>query len=327
MYVRLVDRRRSYCAAVRLVPSLLVIFERPEADIGDRSGEDVSPIWDMLASNCGKREGYRMPRIYYNKTPIVCVDSLLSNFKGKALRSPMRSTVPLLDMALHAESHLMSVVGRCGAEPESELRFEYEASSGSGSERPSQTDLMVLGNSRAVAVEAKWTESAYESVARRLLRRTKLRKNDLSVEALGLDREHQEAVVRAWLAILQPLAYESLTAAGMAGVVYQMIHRAASAIATGLVPSLLYLHFDDTETHLGASAGIYKADLARLYQKLGRPSGFLFYVATQPIQRTAVFRTIEGLSRTLLSTTPAVCEAIKAGPLFTYGAADIEQIE
>jgi hypothetical protein len=186
---------------------------------------------------------------------------------------------------------------------------------------------MVLGTSTVVAVEAKWTESPYESVARRLLRRTKLRKNDLSVEALALDREHQETEVRAWLAILQPLAYESLTTAGMAGVVYQMIHRAASAVATGLSPSLLYLHFDDPETKLGASSGIYKADLARLYQKLGRPAGFRFYVATQPIQRTAVFRTIEGLNRTLSSTCSAVCAAIKTGPLFMYGAADIEQVE
>jgi hypothetical protein len=64
-----------------------------------------------------------MPRIYYDKTPIVSVDYLLSNFKGKALRSPMRSTVPLLDMALHAESYLMSMVEKCGAEPESELRL------------------------------------------------------------------------------------------------------------------------------------------------------------------------------------------------------------
>jgi hypothetical protein len=268
-----------------------------------------------------------MPQIYYNKTPIDSVDSLLSNFKGKALRSPMRSTVPLLDMVLHAESHRASVVGKCGAEPESKLRFEYEASSGSESARPSQTDFMVLGNSRAVAVEAKWTESPYESVARRLLRRTKLRKKDPSVEAVALDREHQEAEVRAWLAILQPLAYESLTTAGMAGVVYQMIHRAASAVATGLSPSLVYLHFDDTENQLGASSGIYKAALTRLYQKLGRPSSFRFYVATQPIQRTAVFRTIEGLSRTLSSTGSAVCEAIKAGPLFIYGEADIEQVE
>jgi hypothetical protein len=299
---------------------------RPEAELGDRYRKDVSPIWGMLQT-ARKREGYAMPRIYYNKTPTDSVGSLLSNFKGKALRSPMRSTVPLLDMALHAESHLASVVETCGAEPESELRFEYEASSGSSSARPSQTDLMVLGNSRAVAVEAKWTESPYESVARRLLRRTKLRMKDLSVEALALDREHQEAEVRAWLAILQPLAYESLTTAGMAGVVYQMIHRAASAVATGLSPSLVYLHFDDTENQLGASSGIYKADLARLYQKLGRPSGFRFYVAAQPIQRTAVFRTIEGLSRTLSSTCSAVCQAIKAGPLFIYGEADIEQVE
>lgn len=268
-----------------------------------------------------------MSRIYYDKTPTDSVDSLLSKFKGKALQSPMRSTVPLLDMALHAQSHLASIVEKCGAAPESELRFEYEASSGSKSARPSQTDLMVLGNSRAVAVEAKWTEPRYESVARRLLRRTELRKKYPSVESLALDREHQEAEVRAWLSRLQPLAYESLTTAGMADVVYQMIHRAASAVATGLSPSLLYLHFEDTEIRYGASTGTYKTDLADLHKKLGRPSGFRFYVATQPIQRTAAFRTIEGLSRTQSSTRAAVREAIKAGPLFIYGAADIEQAE
>jgi hypothetical protein len=47
-----------------------------------------------------------MPRIYHNNTSIDSVDSLLANFKGKSLRSPMRSTVPLLDMVLHAQSHL-----------------------------------------------------------------------------------------------------------------------------------------------------------------------------------------------------------------------------
>lgn len=268
-----------------------------------------------------------MPRIYYDKTSTDSVDSLLSHFRGKALQSPMRSTVPLLDMALHARPHLTSIAEKCGAEPESEIRFEYEASSGSKSARPSQTDLMLLGNSRAVAVEAKWTEPRYETVASRLLRRTTLRKNDSSVEALALDREHQETEVRAWLSRLQPLAYEPLTTAGMANVVYQMIHRAASALATGLSPSLLYLHFEEAGVQYGANAETYKSDLADLYKKLGRPSGFRFYVALQPIQRTAAFRTIEGLSRTQSSTRAAVYEAIKTGPLFIYGAADIEQVE
>jgi hypothetical protein len=268
-----------------------------------------------------------MIRTFYNETPAESVDHLLSCFKGKALQSPTRSTVPLLDMTLSAPSHLLSIVAKCGAEPNSDFRFEYEVCSGSASARPSQTDLMVLGQSRAVAVEAKWTESAYESVATRLKRRTTDRKNDQSEVAKALDREHQEAEVSAWLARLQPLATESLTTVRMANVVYQMIHRAASAVATGLSPSLLYLHFDDAEIRQGATADEYKADLGRLYGKLGRPRGFSFYVATQPIERTAVFRTIEGLSRTRSSTCTAVREALKAGPLFRYGPAMVQQVE
>jgi hypothetical protein len=58
-----------------------------------------------------------MRRIYYDKTPTDSVDALLSRFKGKALQSPMRSTVPLLDMVLHAQSQLASTLESCGAEP------------------------------------------------------------------------------------------------------------------------------------------------------------------------------------------------------------------
>jgi hypothetical protein len=112
----------------------------------------------------------------------------------------------------------------------------------------------------------------------------------------------------------------------MADVVYQMLHRAASAMATGLSPSLLYLHFEDPEAPLGASASEYKTDLGVLYDNLGRPSGFHFYVAEQPIRRTAAFRNIENLSRTQPSTSTAVRAAIKAGPLFTYGEAVVERI-
>jgi hypothetical protein len=159
------------------------------------------------------------------------------------------------------------------------------------------------------------------------MRRTEPRRIDPSAEAKALDREHQEAEVCAWLERLQPLSAETLTTAGMAEVVYQMIHRAASAVATGLSPTLLYLHFHDPEIQQGASAAEYRANLAQLYQKLGRPVSFGFFVATQPIERTEVFRSIEGLSRTDSSTRAAVRDALKAGPLFRYGAATIEKVE
>lgn len=268
-----------------------------------------------------------MIRTFYNETAVTTADDLLSCFKGKALQSPLRSTVPLLDMALHLPSQLLSIVAACGAELESELRFEYEVLSGSETARPSQTDLMVLGKTGAVAVEAKWTEPAYESVATRLKRRTKDRAKDQSADSKALDRAHQEAEVGAWLARLQPLATEPLTTVSMADVVDQMIHRAASALASGLAPSLLYLHFEDTELRQGATADRYKADLGRLYGKLGRPRGFSFYVATQPIERTVLFRGIEGLSKTHSSTCAAVREALKAGPLFRYGPAWVEKID
>ena len=113
----------------------------------------------------------------------------------------------------------------------------------------------------------------------------------------------------------------------MADVVYQMIHRAASAVDTKLSPSLLYLHFHDTETPAAATTATYKADLERLYQKLGRPSGFPFYVAEQPMARTNLFGTIQGLEKSHESTSAAVKEALLAGPLFEYGVPAIERVE
>jgi hypothetical protein len=230
-------------------------------------------------------------------------------------------------MVFHARSQLNAIIKGCGADSDAELRFEYEVSSGANSAHASQTDLMVLGKVQALAVEAKWTEPAYPAVAKRLQRRTRLRKNDLSAEALAHDREHQEAEVRAWLDRLQKFTGETLTSTGMADVVYQMIHRAASALATGLSPSLLYLHFHDIETQHRPPAVTYKADLAHLYKKLGRPPSFRFYVATQPITRTDVFRTIERLSPKDPSTIAAVKRALQVGPLFKYEAAAIEKVD
>jgi hypothetical protein len=264
--------------------------------------------------------------LYYDRTPVQDAKSLLTKFVGKALRSPMRSTVPLLDMALNARQELMAILAACGAEPESDLRFEYEVRSTSHSANASQTDLMVLGKSNAVAVEAKWTEPVYECVSKRLLRRTILRKGDNSFESVSADRRHQEAQVRAWLDKLQPLSRQTLTMIDMADVVYQVMHRAASAVATGLSPSVVYLHFEDAEIHGGANADDYKRHLDHLYVKLGRPSTLALYVVTQPIVRTQIFRSIEMLNKREPATSTAVCNALSEGPLFTYGEAVTKQV-
>jgi hypothetical protein len=263
---------------------------------------------------------------FYDNTPSDSTDAFLANFKGKALRSPTRPTVPLLDMTLHAPSALLSIVSACGAEPTASFRFEYETFSSPGSTRPSRTDLMVLGKSTALAVEAKWTEASQMTVATRVLRRTELRRNDESAQALGLDRQHQETEVGAWLAILQRLTPKSLTTERMSDSLYQIIRRAASAVATGLLPTVLYLHFQDVETKSGTSDEVLKSELSRLSRKLGSHSGLKLYLASQPIRRLPTFRAIENLDKTELATADAVRAALKAGPLFHYGSPTIEQV-
>jgi hypothetical protein len=160
--------------------------------------------------------------IFYDDPAAENADSLLQHFKGKALRSPTRSTVPLLDLALNAPAQLASIAARCGSERDATFHFEHETVSGSGSSRPSQTDLMVLGKASALAVEAKWTEPTEMTVATRLLRRTDLRRQDESKQALELDQQHQEKEVSAWLKQLEPLAGRALNTTDMANNVYRV---------------------------------------------------------------------------------------------------------
>ena len=88
-------------------------------------------------------------------------------------------------MLYRAPERLEDIVSACCVTPIS-LHVEY-CVTGVSDGNPSQTDLMVFGIGRSLAIEAKWTERRYETVAKRLVRRTKDRTHDSSATAMAAD--------------------------------------------------------------------------------------------------------------------------------------------
>src|SRR5690348_1440566 len=109
-------------------------------------------------------------RYLYNRTPTSDFDQLIAKFGPRSLASPFRSTVPLLSLIRDGSDVLDGLLQSCGVEGEVSLHLEYEVESPGATGNPSQTDLMVLSQVAGIAIEAKWTEPRYETVAARLNR-------------------------------------------------------------------------------------------------------------------------------------------------------------
>lgn len=263
--------------------------------------------------------------IYFDKTRVESIAALVGMFPPGSFASPFRSTVPLVDMVLRAPDRLHAIAVACGAEQSSSLHFEYRVESLVRG-NPSQTDLMVLGRGRSLAIEAKWTEPRYATVRKRLLaRRSSLTPDDMA-EAVAANRRAQKRAVSSWLEPLARCAPVAVTVENVTDVVYQMIHRAASACLAGDSPSLLYLHFHAHDDPRAATLKQYRDDMTKLYSALGRPEGFPFFVVEQPIVPLDSFRGIEGLGKRVPGTDAAVRAALTDGPLFAFGDCMLEQI-
>jgi hypothetical protein len=183
---------------------------------------------------------------------------------------------------------------------------------------------MVLSSTSALAIEAKWTEPRYETVSKRLKSRVaKLVKEDPS----NNDKHHsaQLAVIQGWLNLLRPHSTVSLSFEDAGDAVYQMIHRAASACATGHRPGLAYLHFEPGPKSAATSAQ-YRTDLRKLHELLGGPINFPFYLVDVHLHLTEAFREIASLPKGKPDTDRRVRDAIRSTRLFEFGKPKMERI-
>lgn len=151
------------------------------------------------------------------------------------LRSLTRSTVPLL--AWWRDEAERSVVPT-DARGDVTACFEYPVSARcsecQGKGKDSFTDVMLVSPDCAIAFEAKYTEPQYESVDKWL------RGSD--------DRRNRERVLRHWCHLIQKYTGHDVDPTALGGLVYQVVHRTASACAVatpGRRAKVTYLLFDE----------------------------------------------------------------------------------
>lgn len=92
--------------------------------------------------------------------------SLVASYTSKELASPKRSTVPLLVYWANPEDRLRDLCANLGCNPSGplEFHFEFPVPVQHGVGKPSFTDLKILSPTFAIAIEAKYTEPAYQTV-------------------------------------------------------------------------------------------------------------------------------------------------------------------
>jgi hypothetical protein len=244
------------------------------------------------------------------------VDSLdlIESFGEGALASPFRSTVPLLSLIKDASAKLETILGHCGVVGDIVVDLESEVHSPAVGDRPSFTDAMVFHRNGSLAIEAKWTEPMYESVARRLKRK---RSN-------GQDSTEY---IEGWVTLLSGRSSKPIHLNHFLPSTYQLLHRAASACGACQdgCPSLAYLHFSSPES-TGARGDAYVKALSDFHRLLGSPEAFPFYVVEIPITGTTAFDAIRGLKKGQKDTGRRVKEALMSGQLFELGELEVHRI-
>ncbi|ACB76290.1 hypothetical protein [Opitutus terrae] len=237
--------------------------------------------------------------------------ALCGSFSTKQLQSPTRSTVPLIDLVYGGGSAWERFLRRLGAPADCAVAFELGVPSPKPKGNPSQTDAVFASSANVWAVEAKWTEPVdRQTVAQRISK----------PESDGGD---PRLTVAGWLAHLQPHCRRSLCVDDFSDIIYQMVHRAASAAYLGhqrkLNPELVYLHFAPSPDRASASTEHYLRELERFHERLGKPSTLPFRVVEMPLSFNDAFKAIRGLDKRSPATAAHVKRALCAGALFTFG--------
>jgi hypothetical protein len=172
---------------------------------------------------------------------------------------------------------------------------------------------MVTTDKHALAIEAKWTEPRYETMAKRLRR-------------ANSNADDSRAFIEGWLEFLQPFATTPLHLDDFSETVYQVVHRSASACSLGLQPVLAYLHFSTPTPTGGATCTQYIRDLTAVHELLGSPDRFPFFVIDLPLEPTPAFLEIQGLKKGQATTGQAVRSALRAGVLFKFGEPRVHRV-
>jgi len=255
--------------------------------------------------------------LHYDKTQVDDFRELLANYPDKELPAITRSTVPLLAYWKSYNDRVPNLLGKlfATAVPSANLHFELtipSAKIGSTKKlnRPSQTDLMIFANNLAVAIEAKWTEPRYPVVA----------------EWLGpKPTSNKLTVIDHWLAMISRHTGTQLDREAFTEIVYQAIHRAASACHQKADQvALVYQVFGKAD----APNDTYVADLQNFYSKIGQPRNFRFYLLRCDLEPSQHFRRIQKMvTKRGHARAQIIREALRESELFRFQTEELIEVE
>jgi 3-oxoacyl-[acyl-carrier protein] reductase len=265
--------------------------------------------------------------MYFDTVAVANFAELVSKYSEGEFASPYRSTIPLLSLVKDQCALLRKILTEFDVPDRASLHFEFKVDPIRGRGKPSHTDLMVRSEQRALAIEAKWTERPYDTVAVWIRKgATPTHRRDATPVGHEAARNNRREVLAGWIDQLQRFAARELDPQDFTGVTYQMIHRAASACYDASNPQLTYLHFVDAHDRKRDSIDYCRRQLQHLHALLGHSSQFPISLVTIVLTPTGNFRTIEGLPRGKPATAGLVRDALLNTTLFEFGEYEIEKI-
>lgn len=249
---------------------------------------------------------------YYDKKVISDIDKAIPMYARKEFKSPYRSTVPSLSYLKHEITILDSLLRDLEMPEVCDLHLEYKVPQ-KGRGNASHTDLMAISVESSLAVEAKWTERRYETVGKWLEK--------------GSDKLNRRDVLTGWLDLLQKHAQHTLHLADFSDAVYQMVHRAASACSAGRDPRMAYIVFEPSPDPKTESMQTIRDDLTHLWNLLGNPKGFPFYLVEVQLSPTDEFDAIAPLPKGHNETARQVSAALlRSARLFNFGKYLVQRV-
>ncbi len=249
-------------------------------------------------------------KLFFDNQPVAQLNDALCRYRPEEFESPTRSTVPLIS-SLSDGNVWNTISGQLAVEYCSvEAHLEYKVKPPLGHGTASHTDVMLIDGSRAIAIEAKWTEPRYGEVGDWV--------NQVR-EGVNHDKDAQNRrdVMNGWLSLLQLHANKKLCLEDFSSAVYQMVHRAASACHPGRLPTLVYLQFCPLPDGCGLESRVMD-DLRYLHSLLGTPAGFPFWLVKVEAKPNTAFERIRKLPKGSPNTADAVRAALLGELLFDF---------
>ena len=164
-----------------------------------------------------------MNEIKYKKTSVNDKGELISKYGKGEFDSPFRSTIPLIEL-VYEEKLLKELLGYG-----SNAKFVFEDETHIKKGKASCTDLVIYDEEKSCFIEAKRTEPQYETVEKWLGTPKNINRKD---------------VLNGWLEYIKERCKKNIQIQDVNDIVYQMVHRFASACKGKEDTELVYILFN-----------------------------------------------------------------------------------